>query len=342
MAALLDDARYRAYLADTHPHLALSGERLPIASYVAPLDFKEPLLPGLWRMLASGLGATLPALGRPRALFLGTPFERYDQTHFLDEVKDPNHMWAQACEEASSAACPVVVMTNVSPDHPRFSEFCGPGVHALPSFPDMTLALGEGVLEDHLSSLHQKDRGSVRRNIRNFERAGLSLERVVSSHQLTDSLYDAYFPFFDRARVKWQAHTPDYFRGIAALDDRVHLTVARTGRGEVAGFVVNFRDSGGFQAGRLGVHPDWYRKDGVYFRLLYHVMDEAMRHGGGVISLEPTSYRLKRHLGAVQRPMCNLVRGVGPFWRMLLQTLKPLGRRSLAHLEDPARLEAWY
>jgi hypothetical protein len=342
MSALLDEARYRAYLAETHPHLGVDEDGLGMPSFMAPLDFREPLLPGLWRALAVALGGAVPALGKPRALFLGTPFERYDQTHILDEVVDPTELWHSARQEGRRRRARVVVMTNVSPAHPRFSEFCGPGVVAVPSFPDMTLRVGAGTLDDHLVSLHQKDRSSVRRNIRNFNRGGLALERLSSSAGVADHLYAAYRPLYDRARVKWQAHTAAYFRGLAELDDRVHLTVARAPGGTVAGVVVNFQDGDGFQAGRIGIHPDWYRRDGVYFRLLYHVIEEAMAHGGGTISLEPTSYRLKRHLGAQARPMCNLMVGVGPIWGALLRLLSPIGRHSLRHLRDPARLEAWY
>ncbi|MFZ9888541.1 MAG: hypothetical protein ACO3JL_13670 [Myxococcota bacterium] len=95
-------------------------------------------------------------------------------------------------------------------------------------------------------------------------------------------------------------------------------------------------------AGRIGVVPDAYRRHGVYFRLLYAVLEEGFRVGSTHVSLEPTAYRTKRHLGARRKRTINLVLGVSPLWRMLLGTCGGLGRRLLRHLDHRRTLERVY
>ncbi|MCB9652120.1 MAG: GNAT family N-acetyltransferase, partial [Deltaproteobacteria bacterium] len=158
-------------------------------------------------------------------------------------------------------------------------------------------------------------------------------------------LFAAYRPFFERATVRWQPHSEAYFRRLSELGPRARITAAMTDDGDVAGFVVNFRDGHNFQAGRIGVSPRFDRKDAVYFRLLYHALEESFALSDtrrARLSLEPTGYRMKRHLGARSVPMVNLVMGVNATWRGLLGGFAGVGRRLLRHLEDRVALEQEY
>lgn len=341
-AQLLDDPRYLRFLAASHPELAISDERLEVPSFIAPLDVREPLLPGFTRALLE-VGAHLsPSHVTPPSLFLGTPFERYDQTRLLDDVDDPAGLAGRAQEIAARQDLDLVVITCVSPHAARLGAFLDAGFVALPSFPDTLVPLSARDLDGHLSSLPPGDRSGIRRNIRRFERAGHRLERLVTSRREADALFDAYLPMFERATVKWYPHTRAYFEGVADLDERVRLTVARTREGEVCGFVINFDDGDAFHAGRIGVTPSFYKKDAVYFRLLYHVLEESLEAGAQRLILEPTGYRMKRHLGARRRRLMNLVLGVSPTWRLLLSTLSGVGRKALSHLDNRRILERRY
>lgn len=343
--ALLDEAHYREFLAETHPELYISDTRLRVPSFVAPLDVREPMRPGIWRDALEVVKELAPSLVIPRALFLGTPFERYDQTHLLDEVAAPETLWEEAERAARETRAEVVVLTNVSPRHERLADWLRAGFVALPSFPDTVIDLRAQSFEQHLAHLPGPDRSGIRRNVRHFEAAGHRLHRLDTSRREARSLFEAYWPFFRGATVRWQPHSSAYFAGLAELDPRVHLTVAKARAGETIGFIVSFEDELGLQAGRVGIHPDWHRRDAVYFRLLYHVLEAAIDRSGGArvqVSLEPTGYRMKRHLGASRRPLVNLVRGIGPIWRGLLSRGERLGRRLLMHLNDPRDLEARY
>ncbi len=345
---LLDSAHYRRFLAGAHPRLALSDERLPVPSYVAPLDVREPMLPGFFKQ-ALALGVKIaPSQVKPQTLFLGTPFERYDQSGLLDDVGEPGVLAERARTEAEEQGLELVVATCVSPNHPSLPRWLEAGFHALPSFPDTVVTLAGAGLDDHLATLPSEDRSGIRRNKKRFERAGHRLERLSSSSEVADTLYQSYLPFFERASVKWLPHTPAYFAGVAALDERVRLTVARDPDDAIIGFLLSFEDEPDeagrrvLHAGRIGVLPSFYKQDAVYFRLLYHVLEEGFATGCTHVSLEPTAYRTKRHLGARRRRMVNLVLGVSPRWRLLLSTCHGIGRRLLRHLDQRSTLERVY
>lgn len=342
---LLLEPGYRRFLAETHPDLDLRDDRLEVPTFVAPLDVREPLLPGATKDILTAFTEVTPSYVVPRSLFLGTPFERYDQTHLLDEVEAPVRLAQRAFQIAKEGRLQVVVLTNVSPEHPALPRWLDAGFVRLPSFPDTLVDLDVESFDAHLMRLPQGDRSGIRRNIRHFDRAGHVLEEVEVSAGLGPDLFRAYRPFFERATVRWQPHTEAYFDRLTDLGTRVRLTIARAPDRRVIGFIVSFDDGVNFQAGRIGVVPEFHKRDAVYFRLLYHAMQDSFQRAStrrAVLSLEPTGYRMKRHLGARARPLVNLVLGVSLRWRALLRGLAPIGRHLLAHLDDRATLERAY
>ena len=343
--ALLLEPGYRRFLAETHPALDIRDDWLQVPTFVAPLDVREPLLPGPVKDILTGFTEATPGFVLPPSLFLGTPFERYDQSHVLDEVEAPVRLAQAASQVASREQLEMVVLTNVSPAHPMLSRWLDAGFVSLPSFPDTLVDLDVDSFDAHLMRLPQGDRSGIRRNIRNFTGAGHRLEVLTSSEGQGQALFRAYLPFFERASVRWQPHTEDYFERLTELGHRVHLAVARAPDDEIIGFIVSFDDGDDFQAGRIGVVPEFHKKDGVYFRLLYHAMEEAFRRApsrASRLSLEPTGYRMKRHLGARAQPLVNLVLGVSLRWRTLPAGFASFGRWLLAHLDDRKTLEKAY
>lgn len=343
-ASILDEPAYLAFLARTHPDLQLRNDRLELPSFVAPLPLSDALQPGRKRAAITQLAAWFPGWLQPKTLFLGSPFEPYEQTSLL-RGRDPEAIRRQVERAGSREDAELAVLTSIDARAPELSAWKAAGFIAVPSFPDVWRPIQGLSLEDELKRIPGPDRSSVRRNIRAFQEAGLRLRRLTDSSELAAALYGAYRPMYQRARVKWLRHSLAYFEGLAALGPRVWLTVAEDKHGALAGFVVSFEDALGLQAGRLGVSPAWRERSGVYFRLLYSTLESAIAarpSEASRLSLEPTAYRLKRHLGGELRPMVNLMLGLKAPWKTGLRAGAPLSRPLLGHLTDPEALEAHY
>ncbi|MFZ9889046.1 MAG: hypothetical protein ACO3JL_16235, partial [Myxococcota bacterium] len=150
---LLDSRRYRRFLAETHPELQLSEDRLAVPSFIAPLDVREPLLPGYFRDALLQFPALLETPLRPTTLFLGTPFEPYDQTHFFEGVSDVPGLVSGARTLAAERGLDLVVVTCVSPGAPFLGAWQREGFVTLQSFPDAVVTLRGHSFEEHLMSL---------------------------------------------------------------------------------------------------------------------------------------------------------------------------------------------
>lgn len=331
---------YVDFLTETHPELEMSRVRLPVPSYRTQIILKDAMRPGSWlRQIVSALAPVLPS--RPRALCIGVPFEPYDQTHLLGRLKDPASFVRACREQTLRCGSGLCFFPNVDPSHPGVDALEREGFRIVPSFPDMRIDLDVDSFEGHLAKIHRDDRSGIRRNIRKFERAGHRLERLRSGEEHAE-LFKAYRTFQERALVPWVPHTVEYFRRLPEMHPDVRVHVARSSAGRLLGFVVNFWESGHVQSGRIGVVPEYDRRDSVYFRLLYRAVEDALvAPSARFLSLEPTGYRTKRHLGARRVPLVNLLLGASRFWRAAL-TSAPLARRFLRHLEEPKMLERFY
>jgi hypothetical protein len=340
---LIEDDDHLRWIATTHPDIDLSLDRLALPSFIAPVAVAEALEPGtLTRRLMQGVLRTRRSLVAPDALFLGTPFEPYDQSLLLDVV-DPERLVEDARQVARRLGLELCVLPNVSPAHPRLADWLDAGFTSLPSFPDTQMNVEVTDFDAHLARLPAGDRSGIRRNIRRFERAGHRIERLPSTQGLGRLLHRGYRTFFDRAKVHWLAHTEAYFEGLVGdaglAPDRVHVWAVHAPEAGLVGFIVNFLDGELMHTGRIGVLPEWHPRDRIYFRLLYAAVEDAIASPCTTLSLEPTGYRTKRHLGARKVPLVNLVLGAGATWTQLLRFATPVGRRLLHHLADAHRLD---
>jgi hypothetical protein len=345
--SFLDDAHYLAFLRETHPELALSLADDATPTFTGTLDTRAPLLPGRWRALRDLAHTLAPARVAPRALFVGVPFEPYEQTRLLDDIGDLTRFTGELRVRAREGQHDVVVLTNVHRMHPRVDALKAHGFLELPSFPDCVLSLdGMRSFDDVLATRSRVRRRNARRHLHRFARAGHTVKRVHDSQAYARALFDSYAPFYARANVRWFPHSERYFAGVAALDARVVLSVAFDNHGAVSGFVLGFVDDRDgvrtFHSGRIGVHPTYHMRDAVYFRMVYRAIEDAIACGAERISLEPTAYRVKRRLGAHIVPLVNLILPVSTLWRLVARRAASLGARALRHLDDVDVLEEHY
>ena len=329
---------YMRFLQRTHPELHLDLEG-PVPSYVAPLQFYEPLKAGWMRTGLRALTRFFPRLGAPKTLFLGSPFEPYEQTSGLKKATQPcvRHLKKRMAEHQ----CGLAVLTNVCPESSNLSQWKAAGFKVLPSFPDVVLDLPGISFADFLKAKKSKVRNSILRNMRRFDRGGFTI-RSINGAELKQHAYHfqrAYHHMFARAQVKWLRHTASYFENLRELGDHLFVEGAFDPKGRMVGFVMAFDDGDRLHGGRIGVIPSQHKKNSVYFRLIYALLERGYLAQKSQVVLEPTSYAFKGALGAQARPMVNLVAGATPFWRTVMFLGLKFGKISLRHLESPSWLK---
>ncbi|MBL4818557.1 MAG: GNAT family N-acetyltransferase [Deltaproteobacteria bacterium] len=318
---------YIDFLAQTHPELDICTQRLEgLPSFIASIPIGDALSPK-WPKIIKKL------LPKPKALVIGTPFEPYEQSDLLD-AKPPK------CQVAKHLDW--ILLHNVDPYHPNIPLWEEAGFKALPSFPDMQLNIHWKSFHDYLKSLKASVRKSVRQNIRKFEQSGFCLETIHDPYEIRHELFKAYEVFWQRAKIPWFKHSPAYFSSLAQLGTQAQLTIARSPKGETAGFVINFKDLSKSHAGRIGVLPQYDNKHSIYFRLLYHSIESAIQANASSLSLGPTGYQLKSRLGAQPRPLSNLVLGTKAPWRLAFKNLSLFGHLALKHLNNWQNLKQEY
>lgn len=337
----LQSRAYINFLAQTHPELRLKREGT-FPSYVAQLPFYEPLRPGRLRELLRGCAHRWPHWFAPSTLFIGSPFEPYEQSSQLGG--DIDEGMGDLAHRAQKEGCGLMVLTNVSSSDVALQTWRQQGFKAMPSLPDMVLTLCGAHFDDYLNSRKSKVRNSIARNIRKFEEAGFEICRFKGPElrALSHHLVRSYHQMYARANIKWLRHTAAYFEHLCDFEEDVFVDIAVNASGHLMGFIVSFDDGNRLHGGRIGVIPRQHQKNAVYFRLIYSLIERAYDLKKREVVLEPTSFKMKRYLGAEYRPLVNLIRGTNVFWRTVCFLGGGLGRYWLRYLERRDQLEEYY
>ena len=167
------------------------------------------------------------------------------------------------------------------------SEFTG-----VPSYPNAELRVAD--------EMDRRTRGSIRRNARQLERAGVRVERTVEP--------PAQFPF-ERLFRETNGRHPDpatrldnqFFGNLAGLASGVTYLLAYLQQRPV-GFVVALDHGGVWEAFKCGVDRDAASPAPVYLDLLFGQLPIIARSAGSdVLELGPGALEVKAHYGARYR-----------------------------------------
>ncbi len=338
VSGLMKSAEYIDLLVQAHPALRISTfSGLP--SFVARLSIYEALDNALLRFFAKYLQNFLPTLLNPRTLFLGVPFEPYDQTASLTHVVSSDNYDDQLIKHAEMLGVDLLVIPNIQEQGSEI-QWAERGYLSLPSFPDMVLDTQFESFESYLATLSQGMRSSIRRNQRRFKKAAFSIEQIPPECLDVQPAYWGYCHFFERARVKWYPHTPSYFSLLPQAASVAKVWVATANKKQI-GFIIAFHDDKGLHAGRIGILPDLYRQHAIYFNLVYELIAYAIKNRIERLYLEPTNYRFKASLGARQVSLVHFVKGFSNTWRYLLKYHGTFGNKLLSHLRVGECLEKY-
>jgi len=281
-----------------------------------------------------------PRLLRPTVVGVGTPFEPYNQTKLAVECAVLEHLEEELRVTCGDSNIELALLTNVTLSASEAAFWKTRGWYSLPSFPDMTLPLPYDSFKDFITHRSSNMRRTIRGHIRKFERSGYRLEWQRDSEQNWRDYFNAYNFVRNRSLVPWIAHSEAYFQKMPSLTPVVELLIALDTQKRPVAFMSYLNAEDVAHAGRFGILPNHHRKHAIYFRLLYALIERAIKENKRELKLEPTTYRLKRRLGAHYQFTQNLLLPVSTVWKQTLPLAPSLGHFLLEHLQKPNKLES--
>jgi len=308
------DSRYYEILDDTVPpfeyhYLILedSGGRTKAVQpvFVSVQDVLEGI-PERTRRVANLFARLAPALSRFRTLWVGPPV---GESALGAEGQD--RVWcARALSEALPLAArrlraPMIVLKDFPSDlRLALQVFVDRGYTRLPSMPSVALDLDFKDFDEHVGRLSHNMKRDLRRKFRdagNFSPVACEVRNDISDR--LDELYPLYLQVHERASLRFEKLTPDYFRRLGReMPDRARFFIW-TQEGRPVAFNSSIVHQGVLWADNIGLDYRVALDLHLYFLMKRDVINWACRNGLRRYAGGPLNYDPKLRLGFRLQPL---------------------------------------
>jgi predicted N-acyltransferase len=184
-----------------------------------------------------------------------------------------------------------------------------------------------GSFDELCAAMRSRYRNNIRHSRKKFVRAGLRVEHVrdtaVVERLYTDEVHRLYLAVLERAEVKLERLPAEFFRGLARRfpGDAAFNFLFRDQR--VVGFTSGLFHGGHYANLFCGVDYAVNDEADLYFNLMFHDADYALRAGAKSIHVGQTADDFKSRMGCFARPRCFYVRGRGNLLPRILRAAAP-------------------
>jgi hypothetical protein len=281
---------------------------------------------GRLRPIAERLERIVPRLVEYRTLWAGSPVgEGVLGAH------PRNRLWlAQALGEllplaaAKLGASLTVFKEFPSELRPTLSCLLGQGYTRMPSMPYVTLDFDFASFEEHLSRLSKNARRDFRRKAKSAERfPPLRMEVLNDISSRLDELYPLYLQVYERASLRFEKLTPEYFRRMGReMPDRARFMIW-TQNGRAVGFYSAMVHNGVLWLDYIGMEYGVALDLHLYFLMKRDAIDWGCRNGVLRYCGGPLNYDPKLHLGCRLKPMDLYLRHSNPVVNAVLSRASP-------------------
>jgi len=262
-----------------------------------------------------------------KMLLCGIPVSTCDSQLAIAEGADPARVITAlsdaAMELARKNGCRLISFKEFSPElAARVNSLTDHGYLKARSVYAYHLEGEFGSFSNYVASRTKRTRSNIRKNLRNFENAGLTCEQLRgrdAAPLLTPEFHQLYLNVLDRAKVRFERLPENFFPELARqLPDESCFTIARQGD-KIVGFC--FGIAGGDQHVMLFVGRDYdVTPDAdLYFNLIYRGLDQGMTAGVRAVHIGASSDEFKQHMGCHGSWLSVYVKAVKPLSRILLK-----------------------
>jgi hypothetical protein len=209
----------------------------------------------------------------------------------------------------------LILFKEIDPDGCRDLEpLLSIGYRRADSYPMNRTLTGYHDFDDYLSQVDSKKRTTVRRSQRKFAKSGLRIEdrlgREHAAELYTDDVHRLYEAVADQSEVEFGYLPAEFFRELARkLPDNTVFTYVYD-EDKVVGFLASIFNESTFHGLFVGLDYSLNSQSELYFNLLYHLVDVALRRKSREIYVGQTADEIKNYkLGCYQVPMSIYVKG---------------------------------
>lgn len=179
--------------------------------------------------------------------------------------------------------------------------------------------------DDYLSKLPSKKRYHIRKAQKKFAPAGLRVVQMAGGEGVdriyTDDVHKLYEAVLEKAKVKLERLTPDFFREIAVqMPDETAFTFIYDGDRIVA-FASSLFSSAAFHQMFVGVNYDLNPQVDLYFNLFFQALNDGFRRNVSETIICGQSADKFKHqkLACRQKPLYFFVKGADRSTRFVLR-----------------------
>ena len=196
----------------------------------------------------------------------------------------------------------------------------------IPSMPMTRLALHHRDWDEYFNTLSKATRKDLRRKFRKAERAPkIDMEIVGDISPYVDEIHSLYLQVHERAPLKFETLTKDYFRAIAQrMPERARFFLWRQS-GKIVAFSLCLLCDDAIYDECMGLDYSVALDLHLYFYTLRDVITWALQQGFKYYYSNPLNYEPKLHLDCELVPLDLYVMHTNP-------VLNPIFRRALKYL----------
>ena len=165
--------------------------------------------------------------------------------------------------------------------------------------------------EGYLAAMKSDYRSGIRKQIRDIEAAGITVERLDAAQVAREkaAIHSLYLQVHEKQKMRLVTLPEDWIPALAArFGGAFRTTVLRAADGRLVGFITTLKDRDGAIGYTIGFDKEAAASGApLYLRLLYALVEDALALGAAWASLGRTALEPKAKLGAQPQPLrCHL------------------------------------
>jgi hypothetical protein len=271
------------------------------------------------------LGKCAPRLRAMRILFIGSPCSEHGTIGLLPEYQlaDVAPKLHDAVRVYASAANARVIVYKDFPERysGAFDSLCAQrGLSKMISYPGTRLPLKGGGFASYLLTLKSSRRYKLRKKLsRSREMAKLRAEIVQHPDlALVDEIFGLYWQTYQKAKVKFERMTPEFFRLMANEDVCYFILLRHCETAKLVAFMLFLRAGSRIINKFVGLDYSLGSDAFAYFRLYEAAIGWASDIGASELCSGQNGYSAKLELGHILIPLNNYFEHLNPLLHYLL------------------------